>query len=70
MESQKQILEAVSNFQISRVILTALELKVFTALKNKMFTSEEVAAQIKTDPRATNRLMNALCAIGLLKKKN
>ncbi|HSB80994.1 MAG TPA: methyltransferase, partial [Candidatus Methylomirabilis sp.] len=32
-------------------------------------SSMEVAHSLRTDPRATDRLMNALCAIGLMEKK-
>ncbi|MCW8817416.1 MAG: acetylserotonin O-methyltransferase, partial [Ignavibacteriaceae bacterium] len=33
-----------------------------------MMTSEEVSTKIDADPRATDRLMNALCGMGILKK--
>ncbi len=55
-------------FQQSRILLTAIELKIFTTLEKHMLTSNEVAEKLNTDPRATDRLMNALCAMGLLKK--
>jgi len=57
-----------SGFQRSRVLLTAFELGLFTALGDCSQTSEQVAGGLGTDPRATNRLMNALCALGLLEK--
>lgn len=56
-------------FQGSRVLLTALELDVFTALGEGPQTSEEVAAARQTDPRATDRLLNALVALELLTKE-
>jgi len=62
--------EMINALQPSRVILTGYELGIFTALGAKQKTSEEVARMIKTAPKATDRLMNALCAIGLLDKKN
>jgi ubiquinone/menaquinone biosynthesis C-methylase UbiE len=37
-------------------------------LDKHMMTSEEVSKRINADPRATDRLMNALCGMGLLKK--
>lgn len=57
-------------FQRSRVLLTAYELGLFTALGDESKMSAEVATILKTDPRATDRLLNALCAIGLLEKKD
>jgi predicted O-methyltransferase YrrM len=50
------------------VILTALELDVFTAIEAGC-TAEEVAARSKTNPRATEMLLNALTSMGLLKKE-
>ncbi len=58
----------VNNFQQSRVLLTAYELGLFTALGEEAQSSGEVASALKTDPRATDRLMNALVAMGLLAK--
>ncbi|MCG3118196.1 MAG: 3-hydroxy-5-methyl-1-naphthoate 3-O-methyltransferase [bacterium] len=57
-------------FQRSRVLLTAYELGLFNALGDEKKPSAEVAAILKTDRRATDRLMNALCAIGLLEKND
>jgi ubiquinone/menaquinone biosynthesis C-methylase UbiE len=66
--SAEDIRELANSFRESRVFLTAFELKVFTVLDKHMMTSGEVAQKINSDPRATDRLMNALCAMGLLKK--
>ncbi len=55
-------------FLRSRILLTAYELGVFTALGDGRKTSAEVAPALGTDPRATDRLMNALAVIGLLEK--
>lgn len=63
------IIQMASAFQQSRVLLTSHELGIFTILKNKNWTARQVAAALKTDERATQRLMEALCAIGLLKKQ-
>ena len=56
-------------FQKSRVLLTAYELELFTVLGNESKSSAEVAAALGTEKRATDRLMNALCALELLDKK-
>ena len=53
----------------SRIFLTAYELGVFTALGDGRKTSAEVAEELRTDPRATDRLMNALAVLGLLHKE-
>jgi SAM-dependent methyltransferase len=62
------IRELANAFRESRVLLSAVELKVFTVLDKHMMTSSEVSDKIKADTRATDRLMNALCGMGLLKK--
>jgi len=56
-------------FQQSRVLLTAVELGVFTALGNGRITSRQAAKKIGADDRAADRLLNALCAAGLVQKK-
>lgn len=67
--SPDSIKEIANGFQKSRIFLTAYELGIFSALGNGQKTSSRVAAALATNPRATDRLMNALCAIGLLTKK-
>jgi 2-polyprenyl-3-methyl-5-hydroxy-6-metoxy-1,4-benzoquinol methylase len=63
------IMQIANGFRMSRVLLTAYELGLFTVLGDGSKTSGETAKALKTDPRATDRLMNALTAIGLLQKK-
>lgn len=53
----------------SRILLTAYELGVFTELGDGRKTSAEVASALETDPRATDRLMNALAVLGVLNKE-
>jgi SAM-dependent methyltransferase len=66
--SPEAILEMASAFQGSRALLTACELDLFTVLGEARRASPEVARALGTDERATDRLMNALCALGLLQK--
>jgi SAM-dependent methyltransferase len=68
--TREQIREIAYAFQESRVLLTAHELGLFSALGSGRHTSSGVASLLGTDPRATDRLMNALCAMGLLEKEN
>ncbi len=67
--SPLRIMELAWGFQTSRILLTACELELFTALGNDGATSAQIARMLHTDERATDRLMNALCAVGLLAKK-
>jgi SAM-dependent methyltransferase len=66
--SPQVLFELATSFQRSRVLLTAFELDLFTVLNDQSLTSAEVAAAIDADPRAADRLMNALVALGLLRK--
>ena len=68
--SEDQIRERALAFQGSRVLLSACELGLFTVLGDGERSKEEVAMTLKTESRATDRLLNALCALGLVKKKN
>ncbi len=63
------IMQTVMAFQKSRILLTAFELELFTALAGGSKTSEEAAERLGVDKRALDRLMNALCTMELLVKK-
>ncbi len=62
--------EMATAFQRSRILLTAYDLGLFTAINDEWKTSNEVAEAIDADPRATDRLMNALTALALLEKRD
>lgn len=62
-----ELAERIRGFQESRIILSALELDVFS-LVNGGATAGEVAARAATDPRATDTLLNALVAMRLVVK--
>ena len=55
-------------FQESRVLLTAVELDLFTAVGSGA-RADEVSARTGSSPRATEMLMNALVAMGWLTKQ-
>ncbi|MBI4536512.1 MAG: methyltransferase domain-containing protein [candidate division NC10 bacterium] len=65
----QRILETASAFQASRVLLTAVELDLFTLLDVAPRASAEAAPVINADPRGLDRLMNALAALGFLVKR-
>ena len=65
---QLQVFKQLSGgFRASRVILTANNYAVFEHLKTPK-TAGILAKSIKTDPRATEILLDAVTALGLLKK--
>ena len=62
--SPQDIQDAARAFMGSRILLTAFELGVFTALSGRGRTAEEAARLLRTDPRGLDRLLRALCARG------
>jgi 2-polyprenyl-3-methyl-5-hydroxy-6-metoxy-1,4-benzoquinol methylase len=59
----------VNGYRQSRIVLTAVELGVFTELRDGARSAEQVANALNTQPRPTDRLLNALAAMGLLRKE-
>jgi hypothetical protein len=64
----EELLERINAFRESRLLLTAIELDVFTAI-GEGATAAEVASRCNTDARATEMLLNALVAVGMLTKR-
>ncbi|MBZ5495348.1 MAG: methyltransferase domain-containing protein [Acidobacteriia bacterium] len=64
-----ELLQTLRAFQESRALLTAIELDVFSAVGGGA-SAESVAACLATDTRATEMLLNALAAIGMLSKES
>ncbi|MCX6153577.1 MAG: methyltransferase [Candidatus Kapabacteria bacterium] len=62
------LMNLITAFQKSRIILTACELDIFNALGKDSKTAGQVASDIQTDERATGRLLNALVALNILEK--
>ena len=67
VELPEELLLTIRGFQESRVILTGIELNVFAAIGDGA-AAGQVAAKIGTDARATEMLLNALVAMGMLTK--
>lgn len=63
------LLAIAHGFQLSRTLLTACELDVFTKLADAELPAAEVARRIGADAAATERLLNALCALGVVEKR-
>jgi len=66
--TSEEFLNTVNAFRLSRVILTAFELEIFTHLKDSTKTSAEIASETGISIKGADRLMNALVPAGLLKK--
>lgn len=66
--SPESVIELLSNYQKSRVLLTGIELNVFSAIENQKSSSNAIAKKVGADTRALDRLMNALSGLGFLNK--
>ncbi len=62
------IRQTASAFMRSRILLTAFDLGIFTALAKSPASAAEAAALVKADERAVDRLLCALCVLGLVEK--
>ena len=65
-----EIREIAVAYQKSRIVLTAVELDVFTLFGKESHNAETVAKALKLNKNATERLLNALVALKLLEKNN
>jgi predicted transcriptional regulator len=68
--SPKELQEIVYGFRTSRIVLTSIELKLYDALEDGEQSSNEISKKLSTNEKAIDRLMNTLCALDLLQKKN
>jgi SAM-dependent methyltransferase len=67
-QGAETLLALARGFMESRIFLTAAELDLFTLLARKGLTATEVTAQVRGDARAVAILLDALAAMGLLRK--
>lgn len=74
MSEKKMTPDVIQNiargFQQSRILLSAFELEIFTVLEDGVISSKDVALKLSTNEKATDRLLNALCAMELVDKNN
>jgi SAM-dependent methyltransferase len=64
------IREFAASFQKSRILLSGIELDIFTNINESGTTSNQVANHLHLNERACERLLNALVSLGFLTKKN
>ncbi len=63
-----RVLALANGFRESRIILTAYEIKLFDCIESGRTSVSDVSTELKTDPRATRILLDALTSIELLIK--
>ncbi len=69
MLTPQEILQDAWCFMRNRVLLTAVELDIFTKLAHCHYTAAEMAREGGWEERATTRLLDALTALNLLSKE-
>ncbi|MBU1247054.1 MAG: methyltransferase domain-containing protein [Proteobacteria bacterium] len=69
IQTPDDIQKLAGAFMRSRIVLTGWDLGVFTALGHGWCEAGAVAEEIGADARATDRLLGALCVLGLVEKK-
>jgi len=62
------IRELATAFQQSRILLTAYELDLFTVMDGHLQTVEVIAGKVNASTEGVSRLLNALTAMGLVRK--
>ncbi|HXF92717.1 MAG TPA: methyltransferase [Nitrospiraceae bacterium] len=62
--------EAVFAYRLPRIILTALDLDLFTVVGSRSWTIAELSKEVDASPRGIDILCRNLAAAGLLRKRN
>ena len=68
-DQSRRLWDFVSGFEMGQIFLTAFELGVFNLLKEPK-TAEQVSGELKTHPKATEKLLDVLVSIGTLDQKD
>jgi len=66
----EKILKMAQGFMESRILLSAAELNLFTLLSKRPLTAGEINDKINGDEKALAMLLDAVAAVGLLRKKD
>jgi SAM-dependent methyltransferase len=66
MDAGNAALDRIRSFMQSRIILTAIELDLFTILDKEPLSADELARRVGADPRALRRLLDCLVITGML----
>jgi|SRR5579884_2760680 len=69
LASFEQFRDLVSGYQLPRVLLTALELDLFTAIGTRNWTIPDLAKQLQVSERGLDILCRNLASAGVLQKK-
>ena len=66
--TEAHILRIASAFRQSKILLTSIELGIFSLLGSRELTAKDVSFELQTDEDTTERLLNSLTALGFTTK--
>lgn len=69
MLSHTEIINKIDQLEEANILQTSLELRIYTVLEKSWMTVGMVARRANTEQEATEALLNALAAMGALRKK-
>ena len=69
-DTLEAVLKLARQFMESRILLTAAELNLFSALAETAHTADQLSGRLGCDTRALTILLDALSAMGLLEKRD
>ncbi|MEW6247543.1 MAG: methyltransferase [Nitrospirota bacterium] len=70
IRSFEEFRDAVFAYRVPRIILTALDLDLFTVVGSRAWTIAELSKKLRASPRGMDILCRNLAAAGLLRKRN
>lgn len=68
-DQSRRLWDLISGFEMGQIFLTAFELGIFNLLKEPK-TTEQISSDLKTHPKATEKLLDVLVSIGTLDQKD
>ena len=67
---REHIQKTARNFMESRILLTGVEINLFSLLAERALTADSVASELESDARGTTMLLDVLAALGYLIKES
>lgn len=68
MLSYRDILEKIDQLEEANILISALQLQIFSILAQKTMSAKQVAKSARTQAEGTEMLLNALSSMGVLRK--
>ena len=69
MLSYQEIINKIDQLEEANILLSALELRIFSIINDKLMTSAQITNSANTQLEGTDMLLNALTTMGALIKK-